>query len=248
MEEMIGNPKYITDVKANNLPDDSAPINPANLVPNNGGVDFPIKNPELKVVLTPGNEKLIFKIEFPNPNDNLEKVDITLIPLDSSKSPEVINNADANKPIYPSSAEPVKEIIIKVVSTIENKNAENVEISIQSCSFETTIETTTGTGSTTTTPTTTTGTGSTTTTETTTTGTGSTTTTPTTTTTTGTGSTTTTPTTTTTTGTGSTTTTSPTTTTPPTTTSTVFTTTITGTFYFYFKNQFCSKFKSNNFE
>ena len=127
MEEMVGNPKYITDIKATNLPDNAAPINPADLIPSNGGVDFPIKNPELKVELTPGNEKPIFKIEFTNPNDNLEKVDITLIPLDSSKSPEVINNADANKPIYPSSSEPIKEIIIKVVVKVVASKTNTIE-------------------------------------------------------------------------------------------------------------------------
>ena len=135
MEEMIGNPKYVTEVKSPGLPI----INPTDLVPTNGGVDFTKKQPEIIVKLTPGNEKTIFKIEFTNPDDNLKQVKVTLYPVDESKEPEVIPATSANQPIYPNSLEPVDKIKIEVVSTTDNKNPRNVEISVQSCSLDTTV-------------------------------------------------------------------------------------------------------------
>lgn len=135
MEEMIGNSKYVTEIKS----PDSPPINPSDLVPTNGGVDFTKKQPDIIVKLTPGNEKPIFKIEFPNPNDNLKIVKITLFPVDKSKEPEVIPAANANQPIYPNSLEPVDKIKIEIISTTDNRNPKNVEISVQSCSLETTV-------------------------------------------------------------------------------------------------------------
>ena len=165
MDEMVGNPKYITTITV-----DNKPINPSDISPNGGGIDLPNTNKDIKLTVTPGSERPIFKIEFPN-DDNIKEVKIVLKPVDDKKTPEVIITDKPNEPIYPNSPENIKEIIITVISTTDGKKPQDIEVSVESCSPEaTTITTTltTGTGSTTTTSSTstTTGTGSTTTTST----------------------------------------------------------------------------------
>ena len=181
MDEIIGNSNIVTITSTNN-------IDPKNFIPGSGGATFRSKQPEITIRFIKDKERPVSRIDFPN-SDNVKEVKITLVPADGKKQPQEFDKVDASKPFLTPITEDIKQIRIKVISTNNNKNVENLEISVKSCSQETTIvsttRTTTGTGSTTTTPTTTT-----------TTGTGSTTTTPTTTTTTGTGSTTTSPTTT----------------------------------------------------
>lgn len=126
----MGNPRYISDVESNPF------VFPKNLVPNNGGANLKKIPAELIIKMTPKNEKPIYKIEFPNPDDNLKEVKVTLFPVDKSKEPEVIPATDANQPIYPSYTEPVNKIKIEIISTTDNKNPKNVEISVQSCSPE----------------------------------------------------------------------------------------------------------------
>lgn len=155
MEEMVGNPKYISLIETKL----DKPVNPADIAPNGGGVDLPETPTTVTLKVTSGSERPINKIEFPNPRDNLKKVTIELIPLDGSKPKETITVEDADKPIYPTSLENIKEIRIIINEVKRGDEPKNVEISVQSCSPESTAtttktSTTTGTGTTTTSTTT----------------------------------------------------------------------------------------------
>lgn len=129
----MGNPRYITDVESTPF------IFPKVLVPGNGGVDLK-PNAELKIKITPGNERPIFKIEFLNEN-NLKEVKIELKSLDS-KIVEVINTENPDRPMYPTSQDKIKEIVITIISVFSVDKQDNVEISVQSCSPESTLITT----------------------------------------------------------------------------------------------------------
>ena len=135
MGEMNGNPRYITDISSNSR------ISPNDLVPGEGGAKFDDLPASVTLIATPGNEKPINKIEFPNKQDNLKEVKIVLVPVDSSKQPEEITSTNPNEPIFPTSLEPVKEIQITITKTNNGDKPKNVEISVQSCFQET--ETTT---------------------------------------------------------------------------------------------------------
>lgn len=129
----MGNPSYITDIVSTPF------IFPKVLVPGNGGVDLK-PNAELKIQITPGNERPIFKIEFLN-EENLKEVKIELKSVDG-KIVEVINNKNPDRPIYPSSQDKIKEIVINIISVFSVDQVDNVEISVQSCSPESTQITT----------------------------------------------------------------------------------------------------------
>ena len=131
MKEMMGKPNYITDIKTNPF------VFPKDLVPGNGGGEFNNLPAYLNIIATPGNEKPINKIEFPNKQDNLKEVKIVLVPVDSSKQPEEITSTNPNEPIFPTSLEPVKEIQITITKTNNGDKPKNVEISVQSCFQET---------------------------------------------------------------------------------------------------------------
>lgn len=138
MDEMIGNPLYISVIKT----DSKEIVNPSDVAPSGGGISLKSTSSFIKLSLTPGNERPIYKIEFPNRKDNLKEVKIELIPLDVSKASETITTDKPNQPIYPTSTERVKEIVITVNSIKEGDTAPtNIEISVKSCSPETTTTT-----------------------------------------------------------------------------------------------------------
>lgn len=135
---MVNNPLYISLIKT----DSNEIVNPSEVAPSGGGISLKSTSSFIKLSLTPGNERPIFKIEFPNRKDNLKEVKIELIPLDASKITETIISDKPNKPIYPTSTEKVKEIVITVNSIKKGDTVpSNIEISVKSCTPETTTTT-----------------------------------------------------------------------------------------------------------
>lgn len=139
MDELVGNPEFISTVETN--PPLNPKENPRVLVPGNGGATFEnVTEVTIVAKFTPGKEVPVNKIVLPNPNSNAEIVAVKIFKAPDDKNPEVILSNNGKEPIYPTTTEPVSKIQI-VITSSDGLPLHGVEISIQSCSHETTVST-----------------------------------------------------------------------------------------------------------
>ena len=135
MEELIGNPKYISDIETK----ENIPI--IKFTPGYDGADFTSQNPEIVIKITPGNELKINKLQLPKTDSNVQTVEVILKKLDGSQ-PEKITITEPNQIVYPTSSE-ISQIVVKILETTDGEPPRNVVISVQSCSEEATTTVTT---------------------------------------------------------------------------------------------------------
>lgn len=132
MDELVNNPRYVSMIETKPF------ILFNQFFPGSGGAELTTLPAILTIKMTPGNEISINKIEFANKKTNIKDFKIELVKLDSSKGTETINGKNIYDPVFVSSTDRIREIIITIISTKNKKNASSVEISVKACLPETT--------------------------------------------------------------------------------------------------------------
>lgn len=132
MDELINDPRYVSNIETKPF------ILFNQFFPGSGGAELTTLPATLTIKMTPGNEVSINKIEFTNKNTNIKDFKIELVKLESGKGTETINGKNIYDPVFVSSTDKIREIIITILSTRNKKNASSVEISVKACLPETT--------------------------------------------------------------------------------------------------------------